>query len=265
MIAEVERPSEWRSVASLARVEGRALVRHPVFIAGVGIALIGVTTFVRTSTSRRTITWDDDAWTVSAGFVMLAVLTMIAANFAALRDRREHTVEQHGALPLDESKRTSGLLAATILPTTIAAVLLGAAAVFGATQVALTSVDRVHLVAHLVNIVMLASFGIALAVWVPNPFVAPLAAWAVLFLTPSEQPRAWQVLAPLIGPRDVELSVWHIAYQAGLAVLFATLALAKTARRRTTLFGVVASLALVGVPALVLLQRACPTRGRCLF
>jgi hypothetical protein len=253
------------SVASLARVEGRKLVCHPLFVAGVGITLIGATIFVRTSTSRAKITWDDDAWTVSAGFVILAMFTMITANFAALRDRREHTTEQHAALPVDASKRTGGLLAATLWPAAVAIALLGAVAGYGATKVSLTSADRVHLVAQIVIIVMLGMFGITLATVAPHPFVAPLAAWALLFLTPSDHPRPWQVLAPLTGLRDAGLSGWHIAYQIGLTALLATLALAKTARRRTTLLGVTASLVLVVAPAIVLVSRACPSPGRCLF
>lgn len=257
--------TSWRPVTSLAGVEGRKLVGHPVFLAGVGISLIGSAIFVRATTSHSRITWDDDAWTVSAGFVVLAMFTMIAANFATLRDRREHTTEQHASLPVSPAERTAGLLAAAAWPTAVAAALLVAIAAYGATKVPLLAVDRVHLLAQVVLIALMAVLGIALATWLPNSFVAPVAAWVVLFATPSEQPRPWQVLAPLAGPRDAGLSTWHIAYQVGLTIVIATLALAKTARRRTTIVGVIAGLALVVLSGAVLVPNACPTPGRCRF
>jgi hypothetical protein len=249
----------------VANVDGRRLIRHPLCIVGAGISLLGIVMFVRTSTSDHRITWDDDAWTVSAGFIMLAMFTMIATNLTALRDRREHTIEQHATLPVAPAQRTGGLLAATLLPATVAVVLLGAVTVYGATQVHLTPSDRVHIVAQVVIVVMLGVLGVALAVWAPNPFLAPVAAWAVVFLTPSEPSHAWQVLAPLTGMRDAGLSAWHVGYQIGLTVLLATAALARVARRRTTLVGAVAGFALAIPAAIVLLARACPVTNHCLF
>ena len=257
--------ASWRIVATVADVDGRRLIRHPLCIVGGCISLLGIVMFVRTTASDHRITWDDDAWTVSAGFIMLAIFTMIATNLTALRDRREHTIEQHATLPVAPAHRTGGLLAATLLPAAVALVLLGAVAAYAATQVHLTAADRVHVVAQVVIVVMLGVFGVALAAWAPNPSVAPLAAWAVVFLTPSEPSHAWQVLAPLTGMRDAGLSAWHVAYQIGLTTLFATAALARAARRRTTLVGTVAGFALVIPAAIVLLARACPVANRCLF
>ena len=264
-VTAVPARAPWRIVATVAGFDGRRLIRHPLYIVGACISLLGIFMFVRTTNSDHRITWDDDAWTVSAGFIILAMFTMIATNLAALRDRREHTVEQHATLPVAAAQRTGGLLAATLLPATVVVVLLGAVAGFGATQVHLTATDRVHLVAQVVIVVMLGVFGVALAVWWPNPFVAPVAAWAVVFLSPSEPSHAWQVLAPLTGLRDAGLSAWHVAYQIGLTALFATAAIARVARRRTILVGAVAGFALVIPSAILLLARACPFTNRCLF
>lgn len=261
----VRRSASLRPITSLAAAEGRKLVGHPVFLVGVGISLIGSAIFVRTSTSGTGITWDDDAWTVSAGFIVLAIFTMITANFATLRDRREHTTEQHASLAVGPSERTAGLLAATAWPTAVAGVLLVSIAAYGATKVPLTPADRVNLLAHIVIVAMMAVLGIALATWLPNSFVAPLAAWVVLFWTPSDQPRPWQVLAPLAGPHDATLSGWHVAYQIGLTIVIATLALAKTAPRRTTVIGAITGVGLVVVSGAVLLSSACPATGRCRF
>ena len=264
-VTAVPARASWRIVATVANVDGRRLIRHPLCIVGTCLSLLGIVMFVRTTKSDHRITWDDDAWTVSAGFIMLAMFTMIATNLTALRDRREHTVEQHAALPVAPGRRTGGLLAATFLPATVAAVVLGAVAAYASTQVHLTAADRVHVVAQVVIVVMLGVFGVALAVWLPNPFVAPVAAWAVVFLSPSEPSHAWQVLAPLTGMRDAGLSAWHVTYQIGLTTLFATTALARASRRRTTLVGALAGFALVIPSAIVLLARACPVANRCLF
>jgi hypothetical protein len=257
--------SAWRSVAALARVEARALLRHPLFVAGAGFVLLGVTKFVRRATSATRITWNDDAWTVSAGFVVLAMLTMIAANFAALRDHREHIVEQQASLPLEAPQRLAGLLLATAAPATVAAVMLGAVSVYGATQVPLTPVDRIHLVAQVAIVLMFAVFGIALATWVRSPFVVPLFAWAFVFATPGEAPHAWQVLSPLADLSRAGLAAWHVVYTLGVTMVLVTGALARTARRRTVLLWAAAGITVVAVSAWVLLSQVCSSSGRCQF
>ncbi len=119
--------------------------------------------FVRTTGSARSANWNDDAWTVSAGFIFLAMFTMIATNLAALRDRREHTTEHFETLPVSLALRTSGLLAATVVPAAVAVVLFAAVASFAATQMDLTFVDVIHVPAHVVFVVLLGVLGIALA------------------------------------------------------------------------------------------------------
>ncbi len=78
----------WRVVGALARLEGRKLIRHPIFLAGVGFALLGGAIFVAEAVREPAVSWEEDGWTVFIGFGLLGLLTMLAASYVALRDRR---------------------------------------------------------------------------------------------------------------------------------------------------------------------------------
>jgi hypothetical protein len=255
-------PSSWRA---LAVVEGRRLIRHPAFLAGVAFTLIGSVVFVRATLSGRVTTWDEDGWTAVVGFLLLAVLTMVAANLSALRDRREDTTEQHTALPVGRSTRTGALIAATLWPATAGAVLLGAVAGYAATRMPLTSTDQAHLLEAVAVVVMLGALGVALAAWLPSPFVAPAVAWGLLFLTPGDDPSRWFVLAPIADLRDPALSLVHLVYLLGLATVFGALAVARTNRSRPVILAGLAGGAVVVVAAAVLVSGVCSASGACVI
>jgi hypothetical protein len=255
-------PSSWRA---LAVVEGRRLTRHPAFLTGVAFTLIGSVVFVRATLSGQVTTWDEDGWTATAGFLFLAVLTMVAANLSALRDRREDTTEQHTALPVDRTTRTGALIAATLWPAAAGAVLLGAVAGYAATRVPLTSTDLAHLLEAVAAVVMLGALGVALAAWLPSPFVAPAAAWGLLFLTPGEDPSRWFVLAPFAGLRDPALSLVHLAYLLGLAIVFGALAVARSDRSRRVIFVGALGGAVVIAAAAALVTGVCSPSGVCVI
>lgn len=143
--------------------------------------------------------------------------------------------------------------------------LLAAVALYGATQATLTTADQTHLVGLIVIIALFGTLGIALASWLPNPFVAPVAAWALLVPTSDETARAWHVLAPIIGLHDAGLARWHLAYQIGLTILCATVALARTYRGRGVVIGATAGLAIAVTSAAVMLPRVCPSGSACVL
>jgi hypothetical protein len=251
----------------LARVEATKLIRHPAFLVGVGFVLVGIAMFVRAILSRSGTTWNDDGWTVAVAVGVLAIMTMVAANLAALRDRRDDTVEQHATLPVAPSTRTGAMIVATAGPAVVAVLLLAAVVGFAATRVpALTAADQVHLVERLVAVVMLGTLGVALAGWLPSPFVAPVIGWGLFLVAPGDPPQAWQVLMPWAALRDAELATWHLGYLVGLTVLFGAAALARSSRNRWLVVVGVVGAALVIGSASVLLTRACPSRtGVCWF
>jgi hypothetical protein len=251
----------------LARVEAEKLMRHPAFLVGVGFVLVGIAMFVRAILTSSDSTWNEDGWTVGVAVAVLAILTMVAANLAALRDRRDDTVEQHMTLPVAQSTRTGAMIAATAGPATVVVLLLAGVVGFAISRVpALTAAEQVHLVERLVAVVMLGTLGVALAGWLPSAFVAPVLAWGLLLVAPGDPPKTWQVLTPWASLGDAELAMWHLGYLVGLTVVFAVAALARPSRSRwLVVAGVVGSSTVIGAAA-VLLTRACPSRtGVCWF
>lgn len=251
----------------LARVEAQKLIRHPAFLVGVSFVLVGIAMFVRAVLSRPGATWNDDGWTVGVAVAILAILTMVAANLAALRDRRDDTVEQHMALPVAQSTRTGAMIAATAGPATVVVLLLAGVVGFAVPRVpSLTAADQVHLVERLVAVVMLGTLGVALARWLPSPFAAPVIGWGLLLVSPGDPPQTWQVLTPWASLRHAELATWHLGYLVSLTVLFGVAALGRSSRSRSLITaGVVGAAAMIGCAA-VLFARACPSRtGVCWF
>jgi hypothetical protein len=255
----------WTPVRALARVEGEKLLRSPLFLAGAAFVALGSAIFVRASLTDPSATWNDDGWTVAAGTIFIAILTMVATNHAALRDRREDTEEQHASLPIGRSIRTGGLLVATAWPAAAAAVVVLLITAYAATRGPVTTLDTVHVADVLVAVVTLGALGLALAAWLPSPFVAPVVAWGLLLITPGEDSQAWHVLTPFAGMNDVGLALWHVAYLLGLGVLLGVAAVGRTSQTRWVLVaGAVGGVAVI-VSAAILLTRACPGTGPCLL
>lgn len=266
MSAEVQASPASGVVAALARVEGRRLIGHPFFLAGVALALIGSGIFVRAGLTQSQVSFHDEGWTVSVGFLFLAILTMLGANHAALRDRREHTQEQHATLPVEAPTKTGGLLTAMLWPAAVATVLLTAIAGFAAARGTFVgSLEVVLLVERVCDVLMLGALGIAIAAWLPNPFVVPLVGWAMLFVTPGEHPESWHGIAPFTDLRSTELAAWHLTYLVGLTAIFALVALARSSRIRSLLVPGIIAVGIVATSAVILLARACPTQGPCLL
>jgi hypothetical protein len=252
-------------VASLATLEGRKLVRHPVFLAGLGLAVLGSAAFVAAATRGPVVSWSDDGWTVFVGGLLLGLLTLVATNHSALRDRREHTVEQHEALPVGEGTRTVGFLVATLWPAAAGVVLLGMVVGYAATVSRVETVDLVIVAGLVVDLVMFATLGIAIARWVSSPFVAPLVAFGFLLSAPPEHASSWRVLSPLAHPGSVDMAMTHLAYVAGLAAIWCAAALLKDGLRPVSIPLGLGGLAVVAASIGILLPGICPGGGPCLF
>ncbi len=255
----------WRITAALARLQGRKLLQHPVFLAGVALALLGIGIFVAESLRAAGVRWDEEGWTVFVGGSMLGLLTMVAANYAALRDRREHTEEQQETLPAGDATNTGGLLVAMLWPAAVAAVLLTATAAYAVTTSELQSYHLLHLVERVLVVAMLGTLGVAIARWIANPFVAPLVAWGLVLFTPSDTPSMWNALSPLLSIASLPLTIWHLAYMAGLTVLFCAVALVRGGRRSSFVVMAAVGLATAAVSAAALLPQVCPSAGRCVI
>jgi putative exporter of polyketide antibiotics len=254
------------TTVALANIQGRKLLRHPVTLAGVGFAVIGTAAFVRAAIDRSVIDWDEDGWTIGAGFLILAILMLVAANLAALRDRREDTVEQFDTLPATRSARTGGLLVGVLWPAVLSAVILELVMVYAASVTDLGRWDQILVAAaQLATVVALGALGVALARWFPSPFVAPFVAWAIIFLAPGDSPSRWHVFSPLAFPTMPDMLAWKIVYLAGIALSFAALALLRDGGRRAALLSGALGVPLVAASLAFLLPGVCPSAGHCLL
>jgi hypothetical protein len=266
MSAASRRPATSAIIASLARVEGRKLVTHRIFLAGVAIALLGSAIFVRASLIRPGVTWEDDGWTVGVGVMLLAILTMVAANQAALRDRRSHAQEQHSMLPVPASTRAWGLLTAMLWPGAVAMVLFAGVVGFAAAKgIIIDSIEVLQLVEGVCDVLLLGATGIAIAAWLPSPFIAPMVGWALFLVTPDDVPRSWHSLTPFVGARSMELAEWHLTYLVGLTAIIALVAVGRRSRLRSLLLPGIIATAVVVSSGIVLITGACPFEGACLF
>ncbi|MDP9342761.1 MAG: hypothetical protein M3Q23_11860 [Actinomycetota bacterium] len=101
-------------ILSLARVEGRRLLRHPVFLAGIGLSVVMVLSVVvvligGNDSVRSTHSVVEPLWPAGFPIGPLAVFGFVATNLAAMRDRLSGTEELFGstALPTEPERRLS--------------------------------------------------------------------------------------------------------------------------------------------------------------
>lgn len=108
-----------RELAALARIEGRRLLGHPVFLLGVALTLL----FFNDAGDGATMESFGDGF----AYLPMASGTLIAANLGALRSRRDRTEELYESLPRPRSARVAGQLLALLWTLPVSAALLVAA------------------------------------------------------------------------------------------------------------------------------------------
>lgn len=255
-----------REILALAMVEGRRFVGHPIFLAGVGFAVAGGLVFVRAVLARPWATWGDDGWMVAVGFMVLGILTMVCSDHTARRDRRDGTREQLASLPLSAALRTGGFLTALSWPMAATTVVLVTIVAIGTWRgPSLDGSEAVQLAERVCQVATFGGLGIAVATWIPNPFAAPILAWAMLFVTPGETARPWHSLTLFAGLQTAELALWHLAYVLGLTACIVIVALVKSCPPRSLFAPSVVSVSVVLTSGAVLLTRACPSETVCLL
>lgn len=253
-------PTVWQ----LARIEGVRMLRHPVVL--VGLALSAAFTI---ALGRYNV--GGDYFAVSGPGLLPLLVSLVAANLAALRSRRSDTDELYASLPSPARARTLAQLAALAWLGAAAAVFVGVFFVafggldgFVVTYGGETAVPSVgELAQGPLAIATVAALGIVLARWIPFLPAAPVAAAGlVVFSLPA---TIWNLqgagvwLLPLVNAADTppdsyfpcarlggatewcgeptfltSSAAWHIVYLAGLGVAFAAAALLRDDRRPWT-------------------------------
>jgi hypothetical protein len=265
-----------RTVAALTRVEAPRLLRHPVFLVGVGLSVVefvahpdvkpadvGYSPF---SNSVGAAYFNLTGW----GVMALALATLIALNFAALRGRRHHTDELYDSLPVPARARTAACLIASLCGLAIAAVLVAAAYRYlGAGDSLVVDYDGLtavpsgyELAQGPLLVAVFGALGVALAVWLPRLgatftvlfalFVTEtlLGSWTTLhgglrWLLPFANSATFsrphanfpEGISSDQGVRgfDVAGARWHLLYLVALGILLAALALFRHDPRRRLL------------------------------
>jgi hypothetical protein len=257
--------SSRRVMMALANFNGRKLLVSWGLIAAYGMALLGTGLFVAAGVTKDDVSFVDDGWTVAVGFYIFALFTMVATNHAALRDRREGTSEQHQSLSADSRIRVGGVVLATAWPFVVATGLLGV--IIASTAVWLVVPSGVQLMAVIqtgIFVATLGTLGVALATWVPNPFVAPVVAFVLFIVQTPEVPASWHVIFPLAHLGSLPLAGWHTIYLLGLTAIFAGIALARSGARRSVVAALLVGSAAVGVSVAVMITQVC-VGSSCLF
>ena len=265
-------PTVWQ----LARVEGMRMLRHPVVLVGLGLSVA----FTLLNE------WDSvggDYFAVTGPGLLPLLVSLVAANLAALRSRRSDTDELYASLPSPARARTLAQLASLAWLAAGTAVFVGVFFVafggldgFVVTYGGDTAVPSVgELAQGPLAIATVAALGIALARWIPFLPVAPVAAAGLTVVslpaTTWNLQGAWVWFLPLVNAAETSpdtsfpcarsgeatvwcgepaflasSAVWHVVYLAGLGVAFAAAALLRDDRRPSNV-----ALAAAGVAAAV--------------
>lgn len=243
----VTRSVSARPVLSLARAEGRRLLIHPVFLAGVAFSLLGNPLLTGVSFDPRV---QSRTLLTGLGLLPLAAGTLLAVNLAALRGRRYQTEELYASAPVTSGARTAAHLLSVASAVATGIVLVAAAAVFvQASGGAEAALDRNHRVLSFdlmqgpAVVMVLGVLGVLLARWLPSQVVGPLAILLIVSFAPAviqwpwgEAPGRW--LAPLPVAFSEKLAEpaatmgWHLLYLTGLAVLLGSAAVLRHGRNR---------------------------------
>jgi len=231
--------------AGLSRIETGRLIASPLI--WVGVALVGLGCLAVLDSGFP----DQSEWlSVSGRFIPVLMfplcgMVVIAANRAALRPRRDGTVELLDSLPARPSSRTLGLLFALRGPVLVGLAATGVLTIciwFGAGKRGNASLwDRSDLylpfsdigIANIVSAVVLVAcagaLGIALARLLPWGLVPIVAVVAVGFLTGglgADDRSIWvSGLSPVAKGPDLPAFLspvaqgWHVVYLVGLGAI----------------------------------------------
>lgn len=255
--ASLRRRSGWRVALSLARAEGRRLVRHPLLWAGVLLgglllgAILGPHAFVL---PRESVILQVAALPVAAG-------TLLAAHLATTRPRRDDADPLLVAAPATSAQRTAGLLLAVVGPLAVAVLLVAATLAGMAAAGGVGPVDLVEAATAPALVALAGVVGVLLgrvAPWLAAPWLALVVLAAVQFglsMRQGEHLPLTAVLAPAFLPGHlpfdpgavVRPAAAHLVYLAGLVAAFTGGALAVTRPRRTGIAVAVVGVTIAGV------------------
>jgi hypothetical protein len=237
------RPSA-ASVWALGRIEAKRMLLHPSFPIATAFGLLLLRGAIGSGGGGMTLS-EKLAWAV--GGLMVGVLfgTVLSANVAALRPRRDRTRELFGATPASPETRTAGVFTGLLLGPVAVSVVLTALAwwAFQTDEDVAPDLDLFLAVQIPLAAAALGAVAIAVGRWVPSLLGGPLVLAAHIFT-----PILW--LVPWVLPSSDVERPWHILYIVAAITTWVALALARD-RRTVPRFAVAAGAFAIGIVAAV--------------
>lgn len=264
---EGPRAATGRVILSLARVEGRRLLRHPIFVVGVALSVIG-TLIQGVEAWGRPPSVVEPIWPIGFPIGPLAVFGFVAMNLAAMRDRLTGAEETFRAAPLPHRARTAALLVSAAWAVAAGLVLLTPFVARFALVYRVSLADIVKLVEEPLIVAVVALAGTALGRLAPSRLVGAVAAFFIFMAMGAyaHPVVAYQSLGLWVIPDSLPSVGWHILYLVGLGSCAATLALMKDGVRRSLVAASAIGVAAVAVGAILQLPVSCSGAGvPCVF
>ena len=230
-------------VLALAGIEARKMLRHPAFLLASAWGLLlfrGAMGFGSPGGASVNVAWLFGG--LAIGSLIGSVLT---ADVAALRARRDHLLELFGSLPSPPEARTAGVLVGLVVGLGSLSVVIGGFAWLALEMIDDTAreTDLFLAAQYPLATVALGALGVAVGRWIPSVLGGPLVIVAHVFTG-----LIWVV--PWIAPTSSGISVsWHLTYLAAVIVGFAASAFARDRRTVARLVVVVAAFGLAVVAA----------------
>ncbi len=238
--------TRWRVLVPLARADNRALVRHPVFLAGMALTplMLWAATLaddtMSVGHSRRL------SLGIALALVPLGWFTIVASNLLVLRPDRTGTDELFATLPAPQPVRTAGALSTTATAAMAAAVFATGWVVFLSSRDDLLGAPHWgEIGAGVLVVVGAVTVGVGVGRWLPFAAFGSVAAVAVSviqarFLDDTTWPwnkeyshpvRFLGFLADSASVGDPALEIrptwWHLTYLAGLVAVMGAVALCR--------------------------------------
>jgi hypothetical protein len=205
-----------RVVLALARTETRKLLRHPAFLGALGLVALVVGRGVIGGGGTNS------GGTLLVVFVGLFAATLLSANVAALRSRRDGTDELYGSTPSSPENRTAAHLFSVFAgPCTVALVLSAGAFFLRLDGRLIISYESTLPLQGVLVVGAFGAFGVALARWIPSLLAAPVAIVAHVMT-----PLIWAVPWVVLSESGARIG-WHFGYLSGAIVFFATVAFVR--------------------------------------
>ena len=229
---------------AIGRIEARQMLRHPAFLLSVVFALLLFRGAIGASSETGLVL--NLAWVLGGLAIGTLIGSVLTANVAALRARRDRLLELYGSLPAPAEARTAGALLGLVIGVGGFSVVVGALAWFAFERLdddLAAGADPFLYGQFLLAIVALGALGVAVARWIPSVLGGPLVVVAHVFTG-----VIWVV--PWIATTDSGVSVaWHLTYLVAVIVGFAALAFTRDRRTVARIAVVVAAFGLAIVAA----------------